>query len=181
MWLWMMLLGIQNTILARKSVRKQISVNILVSGTMGIAWVGTHAVLVNHLDIETKYSNKNQVLKAFICRPWGYTSFEFWKWLSISYEWKWQTSLTGVHAAVTCIWVMAIAGKIIQMAKGNFVTLTCQPLVLMPNQVLTSQESNYLGKLVPVKVLRSAYYYSLQNVKFIPCMCIWTLLCIFLF
>ena len=61
-----MLMGIQIINLARKSVRKQISVNILVSGTMGIAWVGIHVVLANHLDIETKYLNKNQVMTAFI-------------------------------------------------------------------------------------------------------------------
>ena len=68
------------------------------------------------------------------------------------------TTLTGVHAAVSRITDMVIARKTIPMAKGNFVTLTCPPLVLMLNPVLTYQESSYPGKLVMVKVLRCASF-----------------------
>ena len=64
----------------------------------------------------------------------------------------------GVLVAVSRIRDMAIVRKTIPMAKGNFVTLTCPPLVLMLNPVLTYQESSYPGKLVMVKVLRCASF-----------------------
>ena len=83
-----------------------------------------------------------------------------------SYQCQLLTTLTGVHAAVSRVLDMGIARKTIQMAKENFVTLTCQRLVLMPNQVLTFKESSYPGKLVSVKDLRSAPISLLLNVCF---------------
>ena len=78
----------------------------------------------------------------------------------------------GVHAAVIlllfCWEDMAIARKSMEknQGKGNFVTLTCQLLALMPNQVLSFEERSYLGKLVSVNILRSTIISMLNDSYF---------------